>query len=144
METEIRLLGGKVIKRTLPCLPGPSGPDAPTLKRLLLPQGELAQFYDGDDGIRYMAMIELRPGKSRGNHYHKIKREFVYILEGKTELIVEDVGNQQRASILMETGDLAVIETLIAHVLRPLEAGRAIEFSPARFDVADIQRYALS
>ena len=143
METEIKLLGGKVIKRTLPCLPGPSGPDAPTLKRLVLPQGELAQFYDDDAGIKYMAVIELRPGQPRGNHYHKIKREFIYVLDGKMELIVENIGNQQRASILLESGDLAVIETLIAHVLRPLEVGRAIEFSPARFDVADIQRYPL-
>ena len=143
MESEIKLLGGKVIKRTLPSIHGPSGPDAPALKRLILPQGELAQFYDDDLGIRYMAMIDLLPEKPRGNHYHKVKQEYIYVLEGEVELITEDIGNQERASILLKKGDLVVIEVLIAHVLRPVTAGRAIEFSPARFDVADIQRYPL-
>jgi hypothetical protein len=55
-------LNGKVLKRSLPELHLPLGPDAPVLKRLMLPQGELAQFYDAEEGIRYLAFIELRPG----------------------------------------------------------------------------------
>lgn len=144
MITETSFLGGKVIKKTLPQISGASRPDAPTLKRLILPQGELAQFYDSDQGIRYMAMIELHPGKVRGNHYHEVKEELVYVIEGKTELLVQDVENKADALITLEAGDLAIIQVKTAHALRPLERGRAIEFSPARFDLADIQRYPLT
>ena len=144
MTTEQSFLNGRVIKISLPQIPPPSGPDAPLLKRLMLPQGELAQFYDGDEGILYMAMIELHPGQPRGNHYHKVKVEYIYVLEGKTELVVQDIENQAHEKMTLEAGDLAVVQPGIAHVLRPLVKGRAIEFSPSRFDVADIQRYPLN
>src|SRR5207244_7219783 len=71
--TESTFLSGKVLRRSLPVVQPASGSGAPSLKRLLLPQGELAQFYDGEEPIRYLAYIELRPGVVRGNHYHKVK-----------------------------------------------------------------------
>ncbi len=137
-------LGGKVIKKTLPQITGSPGTDAPALKRLMLPQGELAQFYDSGQGIRYIAMIELRPGKPRGNHYHKVKEELVYLIEGTVELLVQDIENQARETILLTSGDLVIIQTRVAHTLRPLEKGCAIEFSPAKFDPVDIQQYPLT
>ncbi len=140
---EISLLAGKVIKKSLPLLAPPAGADAPLLKRLALPQGELAQFYDSDRGIRYMAFIELLPGKPRGNHYHRAKEELLYIITGRIELVLEDVETKARETAILEPGDLAVIQTGIAHALRPVEKGSAIEFSPTRFDLADIQRYPL-
>jgi mannose-6-phosphate isomerase-like protein (cupin superfamily) len=137
-------LAGKVRKWSLPVVRVPSGAGTPHLKRLLLPQGELAQFYDADEGIRYIAMIQLRAGNSRGNHYHKIKQEFLYVLEGEVLLIVEDIQTQARASLLLQGGDVAFIETNIAHVLQILQPGHAIEFSSSRFDPADIYRVTLA
>jgi len=43
-------------------------------------------------------------------------------------------GFQARASVALRAGDLAVIRTGIAHALRTVEPGQAIEFSIARFD----------
>src|ERR1022692_3153407 len=116
-------LNGKVLKRSLPELHLPLGPDAPVLKRLLLPQGELAQFYDAEEGIRYMACIELLPGHVRGNHYHKVKEELVYVIRGEVLLSVADVDSQGRASVELRAGDLAVIRTGIAHEFRTVESG---------------------
>ena len=77
-----RFLREKVVKWTLPSFqPGPAGSEL-SLKRVLLPQGELAQFYDSEQGIRYIASIELKAGTVRGNHHHKIKREYIYVLSG--------------------------------------------------------------
>src|SRR5271168_1799072 len=90
-------LNGKVIQQSLPMVRVPAGPDSPVLKRLQLPQGELAQIYDAEDGIRYMAVLELRSDTVRGNHYHKVKREMVYVLEGEVLLVVEDVESLARA-----------------------------------------------
>ena len=141
---ETRLLNGKVLKQALPLFQLPLGPAAPTLKRLLLPQGELAQFYDADVGMRYLAFIELLAGQVRGNHYHKVKEELVYIIRGEVWLSVADVNSQERASVVLQAGDLVVIRTGIAHAIRTVESGQAVEFSIARFDPADIHRYPLA
>jgi len=136
-------LGGKVIRQVLPLVSLPVGPDAPSLKRLLLPQGELAQLYDATEGIRYLAAIELREGNTRGNHYHKFKQEFLYVLQGEVRLVVEDVESKTRETAPLQPGDLAFIQTGVAHALQIVRPGLALEFSGARFDAADIYRYPL-
>jgi mannose-6-phosphate isomerase-like protein (cupin superfamily) len=141
---ESEFLNGKVLKRSLPLLQLPLGPDAPVLKRLLLPQGELAQFYDADQGIRYIAFLELLPGQVRGNHYHQVKEELVYVIRGGVLLEVADIDSNARASVALRSGDLAVIRTRIAHALRAVAPGQAIEFSSSRFDLADIHRFLLA
>jgi len=137
-------LNGKVVKRSLPVLQLPLGQDAPALKRLLLPQGELAQFYDADQGIRFMAFIELLPGQVRGNHYHQVKEELVYVIRGEVLLSVADIDSKARASVALRAGDLAVIRTRIAHAFRAVAPGQAIEFSSTRFDSADIHKFLLA
>jgi protein-L-isoaspartate(D-aspartate) O-methyltransferase len=141
--SEILLLGGKVRKQALAVVPSPSGPDSATLKRLMLPQGELAQFYDGEEGIRYIAQIELQAGSVRGNHYHKIKDEWVYLISGEVNLIVEDLESKARESAMLMAGDLAFIRIGIVHALQVTKSGQAIEFSTARFNPADIYRHKL-
>jgi quercetin dioxygenase-like cupin family protein len=143
MITEIQLLRGKVTKRTLPLVQPSSTPDSRTLKRLLLPQGELAQLYDGDEGIRYIAQIELQAGSVRGNHYHKIKQEWIYVMSGELALIVEDFESKVRESIPLLAGDLAFIKIGVIHALQVTKSGQAIEFSTSRFDPADIYRHKL-
>src|SRR5437868_9329375 len=111
---ESAFLSGKVRKWSLPAFELPLAADAPTVKRLLLPQGELAQFYDANEGVRYMAFIELRAGTIRGNHYHKVKEEWVYMIAGEAALTLEDIHTKARQSVPMQKGDLAVIGTGIA------------------------------
>jgi len=141
--SETTLLGSKVTKRTLPLVQPPSTADSPTLKRLMLPQGELAQFYDGEEGIRYIAQIELQAGSVRGNHYHKVKQEWVYMMSGEVTLIVEDLESKARETAPLVAGDLAFIQIGVAHALQVTKSGQAIEFSAARFDPADIYRHKL-
>src|SRR5207244_1538986 len=107
---------------------------------LLLPQGELAQFYDAEQGVRYLAFIELRSGSVRGNHYHRVKEEWVYIIAGELALIVEDISTRARESLPLGAGDLVFIPTGIAHALQVQQTGQAIEFSVARFDPLDIHK----
>jgi len=73
---ESTFLNGKVRKQSIPVFQLPLEPNAPALKRLLLPQGELAQFYTGDEGIRYMAFIELLPGQVRAIITTKSKKNW--------------------------------------------------------------------
>ncbi len=140
---EWRFLSGKVVKRSLPVINGSPGPGVGALKRLLLPQGELAQFYDGEEPIRYIAAVQLRPGTIRGNHYHEFKDECVYLIRGELQILVEDIDSRIREEVLLRTGDLASIAPRVAHVLRPLSDGEGVEFSTVRFKAADSFKYPL-
>jgi mannose-6-phosphate isomerase-like protein (cupin superfamily) len=141
--TKSTFLGGKVVRHSLPVILAPFGDDLPLLKRLLLAQGELAQFYDSDEGIRYLAAIELREGAVRGNHYHDKKEEWLYIILGEISLILEDMDSHARAIVPLYAGDLAVVQTGVAHAWKTIQPGLAVEFSPARFDPADLHRFHL-
>ena len=135
--TESKYLAGKVVRCSLPVITGRPGPEAPALKRLLLPQGELAQIHDSDEGIRYLAVLETRAGSVRGDHYHKTKVEQVYVTQGKLLVLVQDIQTNERASVPLETGDMLLIQTGVAHTLQTIEPGQAIEFSHTRFNAAD-------
>ncbi len=141
--TENSFFGGRVLKWSLPQVHPGSGADEPVLKRLMLPQGELAQVYDSDEGIRYIAYIELRAESVRGNHYHKVKKEYVYMVSGTVSLVLEDVSSNERQSCDIKQGDLVLIQRGIVHALQVTQSGQAVEFSPNRFDAADIYRLKL-
>ncbi len=140
----VTALSGKISRHTLPAFERPQGPDAPRLKRLLLPQGELAQMHDGEEPILYLAFIELRDGTVRGNHFHKVKKEYVYMLEGEVLLVAEDVESKTRETLRLEAGQLAIILPGVAHAMQVIKPGGAIEFSPSRFDAQDTCRYPVT
>ena len=140
---DIKFLGGRVHKRSLPTFPPPA-PLELAEKRLLLPQGELAQFYNGEEPVRYIAAIEFVKGTVRGNHYHQRKQEWVYLVTGAVQLVVEDLRNNQRETVPMAAGDLAYISPGIAHAFVVQENGMAVEYSPVRFDPTDNIRYSLT
>ena len=140
---ESMFLSGKVVRRSLPVLRPPVGDAASPIKRLLLPQGELAQIYDADEPIRYIAFIEFREGGVRGNHYHQVKEELVYLIRGELQLVVEDIHSRLHETIPLQAGDLAIIQPGVAHALRTIKPGQAVEFSKTRFDRADIHRHPL-
>lgn len=142
-SAERLFLGGKVRKISLPVIHGKPEPKPPYLKRLMLSQGELAQFHSSQEGMRYVAYVELRTGAVRGNHYHKIKEEWIYIISGEVSLVLADITSRVRDRITIGSGDLAFISTGIAHALHVTQSGQAIEFSPAAFDPADSYPYDL-
>jgi hypothetical protein len=141
---ELTFLAGKVKKWILPVFEAGTSPGAASLKRLLLPQGELAQFYDSEEGVRFLAFIELRADSLRGNHYHKIKEEWVYMIQGEVSLLLRDIDTQAEDCLSLKAGELAFIPTGIAHALKTVVPGQAIEFSKSRFDPTDTHRFMVT
>src|SRR5262245_17799687 len=143
MTDETAIFGGKVRKRSLPVYHGspPAGSSGP--KRLILPQGELSNIYDAEEGLKYAALIEMRLGRVRGNHVHRVKEELVYVISGRLELLVRETLKGEAVKLELLPGDLAFISAGIAHAIKPLETGLAIEFSKARFDPSDAERVEL-
>jgi len=138
-----KTLADRIHIRELPAFTPPTAPEAPVLKRLLLPQGELAQIWDGDPSINYIAYIELSAGSVRGNHYHLEKEEHVYLVHGQLTLVLEDTESKERLTLEMKTGSFVCIPTRIAHALRVNQSGGAIEFSTAHFNPDDTFKYPL-
>jgi len=142
-KAECNCLDGRVRKSTLPVFHAAPGSGAPPLKRLLLPQGELAQVHHGEPAMRYIAFVELREGTVRGNHFHKCKDEWIYLLSGEVRLVVEDPQSKKREFMEVQTGELVVIAPGVAHALKVAAPGQAVEFSATTFDPADTYRYTL-
>jgi mannose-6-phosphate isomerase-like protein (cupin superfamily) len=141
--SEMKYLEGKVLKRPLPVFHG--SPPAGTVgaKRLLLPQGELAQFYDAPEAIHYIAFIELRSDGIRGNHWHRNKEEQIYVISGELLLVAEDRESHSRVEISLKAGELALIACGVAHALKTVMEGKAIEFSKSCFDPTDVERFTV-
>jgi mannose-6-phosphate isomerase-like protein (cupin superfamily) len=130
---------GKVQIRPLLITDQPAG-RKDILARLLSPGGELTVLTDGSIPIRHLSYVELREGKPRGNHYHKLRHESFYVIAGELELRIQDLATGQGNSITMRPGDLARIDPEIVHTFTPLTSGHALEFAPEPFDAADVYR----
>ena len=110
------------------------------LARLVSPGGELTVLTDGTVPIRHLNYVELREGKPRGNHYHKLRHESFYVISGELELRIHDLGTSERNSITMRSGDFARIDPEIVHTFVPMKSGHALEFAPEPFNAADVYR----
>lgn len=134
--TSRSLMHGRVSVSPLPTC-DPMAAAQPAVKRLMLQKGELAQIYNSAEPIRMIAYTELVSGKARGNHYHRHKHEWFYLIRGSCHLVVAEPDGTVTEETVIVAGDLVSIATGVAHVIVPLESGHAIEFSPAEFDPAD-------
>jgi len=139
------VLNGKVIRDRLPVIEGRPAPGQvlPPLKRLILPQGELAQILNGEPAIRFLAWIDLPEGGIRGNHVHHRKQEYLYLIAGELRLTLEDIATGERAELSLKAGDRVHIPPGIAHALWPVRAGHALEFAPDPLDPADTSPHRL-
>lgn len=141
--TDEKFFSGGVMRCRLPSLTPDPQMAMPVLKRLMLTQGELAQFHDSEVSIHYIAALELKEGSVRGNHYHRKKMEHVYLMGGEMELIAQEMKSGERAEFVMQAGDLVIIQPGVAHAFRVRRPGVAVEFAPTRFDPSDIQHHSL-
>lgn len=114
-----------------------------TIARLLSPGGELAVLADGINAIRHLGYVELRAGKARGNHYHKLRHESFYIIGGELDLHAQDMRTGERVKTVMRRGDFASIDPEIVHTFIPLSDGHALEFAPETFEASDVYRVVL-
>ena len=106
--------------------------------RIQSPRGEMAVLTDGATPIRHLAYIELRPGKLRGNHFHKLRHEYCYLISGELELTLFHLESSEKTVVQMRAGDMTFISPGIAHALNPTSPGHAVEYAAEPFDPADV------
>lgn len=134
------LFNGRVKIETLSSIISPVGQKIEGPARLLLEKGELTKIYDGEEPVKYIAYVEFIPGKIRGGHYHD-RQEYFYIIRGEMEFELIDVDTKVAESAIVKEGDLIFLSSKIAHRIKTIKAGHAIEFSKNRFQLEDSTAY---
>src|ERR1043165_4721760 len=115
-------LSGKAKIYSLACIDQPAA-RTETRARLVTPGGELAVLADGRIPILHLAYLELREGKVRGNHFHKLRHEYFYLISGEVELYLKDLASGEQVNVTLRPGDLFVVEPEIVHSYVPKTSG---------------------
>lgn len=86
--------------------------------------------------------IESKKGAQRGGHYHKVTTEGFFIIEGKIEVSLQRIGDNQKKDYIVESNDYFIIEPEILHTFKIMEDSKWINMlSQAMVDGAkDIQK----
>ncbi|WDZ82440.1 cupin domain-containing protein [Micromonospora cathayae] len=124
----------KVQLRRLPVTEPPIPPGG---GRIQSDAGELAQIASGPDAYRFVAYLELRPGRPRGNHYHTRKTETLYVVSGRVRAVFHDLTSGRRSEAVLEPGHLVTIQPHCAHVFHALDPAQAVELADVPYDPAD-------
>jgi dTDP-4-dehydrorhamnose 3,5-epimerase-like enzyme len=116
-------------------------------RRLYFPAGEMAQIVNGIH-FQYLAYVEFRysdvaENYPRGNHYHKNKAEFIYILRGRLRSIYFHLETQEYGECIVEGGDLVCVEPYCVHAFLPLEFSQAVEYTNVEYDAEDTHKHIL-
>ena len=102
----------------------------PVAKRLLFQQGELTMLSPLCPVIRQLSFLSIPKNEVRGNHYHKEKIEFLYVLRGKVNVYAKDLSTGGSARLSVGVGQVINIHPPIAHALQSVDDCDLIEFSP--------------
>lgn len=105
--------------------------------------GEMVRIIDGIS-IKYAAYIEFLPGgRPRGNHVHKIKTEYLYVLTGRLKATYIDTGSGEIQVREVVAGDLITVYPDCAHVYETIEHAQALEMTAEVYDPSDTHRYEI-
>lgn len=89
-----------------------------------------------------------RMGAVRGNHYHKHWHEWFGIIEGKVQVVIEDVRTKERKQIILsaEKDKYTRIETgpYVAHAIKSLtKKASLLSYADSEWDNKDTHYYKI-
>jgi quercetin dioxygenase-like cupin family protein len=70
--------------------------------------------------IDYVTIIHSKKGAVRGNHYHKLTYQYLYVLGGKALSVAQNPGGERHERVL-SPGDLLLNTPLERHAFKALE-----------------------
>jgi quercetin dioxygenase-like cupin family protein len=82
-------------------------------------RGTIADILDGD-AVNSVTIITSRAGAVRGNHYHQVSRQYVYVVSGRMRVVTQVPGHDAK-SVVMEAGDLALALPNERHAMEALD-----------------------
>ncbi len=89
-------------------------------------RGEISDLINEE--INHVGIITTEKDAIRANHYHKISKQYTYLLSGKFEILLAKADSPTKVKkIILEPGDLITIPSLIIHRFKALEKSVFIE-----------------
>lgn len=73
-----------------------------------------------DETIEHVSIITTLPGAVRGNHYHKLTYQWLYILEGRMKIATREPGGAVSTAVV-EVGDVLHTGPMEEHATVALE-----------------------
>ena len=111
-------------------------------KRLIQQRGELALIEDGRT-FKHLGYFSIKKGEGlyRGGHYHLHKVEHFYVVSGRLLVRLVDLETEEKSTVELETGCVAVLQPNCAHRFEALEEAQVIEYYDSIYDPADEHHY---
>jgi quercetin dioxygenase-like cupin family protein len=95
-------------------------------------------FLNSTESIHTVAVIEFpKGGEVRGNHYHKTKREYLYIMEGILQAYFWRPGEEIIQEIILNKGDFLTLHPNLGHAFKGIERTMVFELGNKGFDPLD-------
>ena len=94
-------------------------------------------------------VVSIKPGRSRANHYHLKKEEWIALAAGKILISLEDTRTKEKERLMLDTlsEDFQVVHIppFIAHSVKNIGTGEAgiVVFSKTPEDKADTFPYTI-
>ena len=82
-----------------------------------------------DQNVNLIGIVDFKVGNPvRGNHYHEVKDEYFFLLEGKVDGYFKEKGSEVVEHHIIESGTLIHIKPGCVHAFSAIENGYAIEY----------------
>ena len=95
-------------------------------------RGAIFDILDGVE-ICHIGMITSKAGAIRGNHYHKLATQYIYVLDGTIEVdtadYVEEKPPQNQTKCIMRKGDLTVHKPMQIHSVKSIGDSTILVFT---------------
>jgi hypothetical protein len=120
---------------------------------LQLPEREMAEFFSygqdelkklpaGRKGLRLYGVTGLKEGKIGGKEFHRVKKEFFFMVEGSMRMECEDVYGDKKEFIVDRSHGL-YIPPFVMHTYTMLAPGSFLVVANTIFDRADKRTHDL-
>ena len=92
-----------------------------------------------DEPIQYVALLQYIENEARANHYHRVKLEYVAVLNGKLGCILHLPDEpDNKIERILEAGSMIKIRPGCVHIFTALNGNAtALELSPQKLDLSD-------
>lgn len=107
---------------------------------LVCDAGRLTRIIDGET-FRYLAYVEYLPAQTRGNHYHRTRRELLYITDGRLLAYYVDIDTGRTLELTIGEGHVIRTGPRLAHAYQAIGTAHAIEIATEPFDAGDTVPY---
>ena len=83
-------------------------------------RGEIVDIFEGE--VHHSGIITFTKGAVRANHYHRLQRQYTYVIAGSIELKMKDAldPNAKTETVIMKAGDFVDVPPNVIHAYKGL------------------------